>query len=128
MRHLLLFCTLFLSALTVAQPSELSITMKNMGHAYKKAVQAPDSETLIVQLDEVLGYLKESKKAYYKPELKNDSIKGLEEVEALVKQAKTLAQANNLAESKKLLVKVDSLRKQYHKLHEPPSFWQLLFG
>ncbi|MAD89335.1 MAG: hypothetical protein CMK64_06480 [Pseudoalteromonas sp.] len=130
MKYLVL---LFLSASifsfsTSAQTSDLSVTMKNIGHAYKKAVRSTDSEEIISQIDEMISLIEESKKANFKADLKQQSIKGLNEVIEQLELAKAQLSKGQLEESKQALQKIDELRKHYHKLHEPPSIWQVIFG
>jgi len=78
-------------------------------------------------IDEFIKRVKVSKTAkfYKEPE---QSLQGLDKVIAQAELAKKAANENGLAEAKSSLKNIDNLRKKYHELHEPPGFFELLFG
>lgn len=124
-----LFLLFFLSITVFAQEtSELSVTMKNIGLSYKQAVQATNKQELLSSLELLSRYSLEATKETFKPELKTQSLEGLQKVLATIERARELAQNGNMKSAQSELKKIDSLRKEYHKLHEPPSIWQLIFG
>jgi soluble cytochrome b562 len=110
------------------ETSKLSVTMKNVGLGYKTAMNATTDEQLLSALASMSHYLNEAKKATFKKEVKKQSLEGLQKVLAVIEHAKMLVIRGDLQSAKNELKKIDRLRKEYHKLHEPPSFWQLLFG
>ncbi|WP_024611427.1 cytochrome b562 [Pseudoalteromonas sp. TB64] len=128
MKFLFIFITLLFSSLAFSnQPVDLEINMKNTGLAYKKAVQATDLTTFNTAIDEFIKLVKVSKTAkfYKKPE---QSLQGLDKVIAQAELAKKSANEQGLTEAKSSLKNIDNLRKKYHELHEPPGFFELLFG
>ena len=64
-------------------------------------------------------------KFYKKPE---QSLLGLDKVIAQAELAKKAANEQWLSAAKEPLKNIDNLRKKYHELHEPPGFYELLFG
>lgn len=124
-----LFLLFFLSITVFAQEtSELSVTMKNIGLSYKQAVQATNKQELLSSLESLSRYSLEATKETFKPELKTQSLKGLQKVLDTIERARQLAKNGDMKSAQTELKKIDSLRKEYHKLHEPPSIWQLIFG
>ena len=101
--------------------------MKNMGLAYKNSVRATDLATFNTAIDEFIELLETAKTADFKQH-KTASLEGLDKVIYQAKQAKRLASSRGLEAAKAPLKSIDELRKKYHELHEPPSFWELLFG
>ncbi len=114
------------SALSV-DANELETTMKNMGLAYKQTVQATDVEKFNFAIDEFINLVEESQLAKFSKEAEK-SVKGLDKVLGKAKLAKKLANEQGLEAAKVPLRSIDQLRKEYHELHEPPGFWELLFG
>ncbi|MEM0515884.1 cytochrome b562 [Pseudoalteromonas sp. YIC-827] len=112
---------------TAQQSVDLEAVMKKMGHSFKKAVKAEDKGQMLLALDELETLVEQAKQARFnkKPE---QSQQGLDKVLEQISLVRTLAQNNELAQARVALKSIDSLRKEYHELHEPPGFWQLLFG
>jgi soluble cytochrome b562 len=106
-----------------AQDSELATVMKEMALSYKQARDAQTIDELSVYLNEIESALNRSIAIGFKQK-ETESIEGIKRVLALVN---TIQKTQDINLAKKQLVEIDSIRKQYHKLHEP-SIWQLLFG
>ncbi len=101
--------------------------MKNMGLAYKQSVQATQLHEFNLAIDEFITLVEQSKVVGFNKEVQK-SLQGLDKVIAKAKLAKQLANSEGVEAAKKPLKAIDGLRKQYHELHEPPGFWELLFG
>jgi len=130
MKYLVLFVLTFsvFSFQASAQATELSVTMKNIGHLYKKALKSDDPAATNKYIDELILLLDKSKKAKFKQGTEEQSVEGLNKVIENLKLAKKQSADGEYASARKTLLKVDELRKHYHKLHEPPTIWQLIFG
>lgn len=125
-------CAVTLTLITLggvnAQTSiDLEAVMKKMGHSYKLAVKAQSSEQMLAALTEFEGYVQQAQQARFNNEAEK-SLKGLEEVLLQLESARQLAATEQLDAAREQLMKIDDLRKEYHELHEPPGFWELLFG
>ncbi|WP_286260660.1 cytochrome b562 [Pseudoalteromonas sp. FE4] len=118
---------LFYSSVGSATSIDLEANMKNMGLAYKNSVRANDLATFNTAIDEFIELLETAKTADFKQH-KTASLEGLNKVIKQAKQAKQLASTHGLEAAKAPLKSIDELRKKYHELHEPPGFWELLFG
>ncbi|MCF6456661.1 cytochrome b562 [Pseudoalteromonas sp. MMG024] len=107
-----------------AEQSELALVMKEMALSYKQAKTAQTSDELLTHLTDIEKALRKSQQIGFnrESETSNQGIERVLKHVALIKQ-----NVNDLPTAKKQLTKIDKLRKQYHKIHEP-SFWQLLFG
>ena len=125
---LLFFSAIIFSFSLSAKTSELSVTMKNIGHAYKNAVRSSDDKEIIRHIDEMISLIEKSKKAHFKADLKEQSLEGLGKVIIVLQQSKSFVEKGDIIKAKAQLKKVDTLREKYHELHEPPSVWDLLFG
>lgn len=128
MKYCYFVIILLLSTLSNAsEPVDLELNMKNTGLAYKKAVQATELTDFNAAIDEFINLVEVSKTAkfYKKPE---KSVQGLDKVLSQAKLAKKTANEQGLVAAKVPLKSIDNLRKKYHKLHEPPGFFELLFG
>ncbi|KTD98009.1 MULTISPECIES: cytochrome b562 [unclassified Pseudoalteromonas] len=128
MKYCYFVIILLLSTLSNAsEPVDLELNMKNTGLAYKKAVQATQLTDFNAAIDEFINLVEVSKTAkfYQEPE---KSVQGLDKVLSQAKLAKKVANEQGLAAAKVPLKSIDNLRKKYHKLHEPPGFFELLFG
>ena len=125
---LLLLSVSMFSFSSSAQTSDLSVTMKNIGHAYKKAVRSNDDKEIMSQIEEMIFLIQESKKANFKVDLKEQSIEGLDKVITVLQESKRFVEKGEITKAKAKLKEVDVLREKYHELHEPPSVWELLFG
>tara|TARA_R110002049_G_scaffold275036_2_gene453061 strand:+ start:2099 stop:2488 length:390 start_codon:yes stop_codon:yes gene_type:complete len=108
-------------------PVDLEINMKNTGLAYKQAVQATNIDEFNLAINEFISLVEISKTAkfYKEPE---QSLQGLDKVIAQAELAKQAANLQGLSAAKQPLKNIDNLRKKYHELHEPPGFFELLFG
>jgi soluble cytochrome b562 len=124
----LIFIFSLVSFNSYAKQSDLSVTMKNIGHLYKKTLKAGDNEQKVQHISEMIKLLEKSKKAKFKSGTQEESVQGLNKVISLLTLAQKQILAGKIDESESTLLKIDGLRKQYHKLHEPPSFWELIFG
>lgn len=118
---------LFCQSVLADNENSLETTMKNMGLAYKQSVQATQVEEFNTAIDEFISLIEQSKQAKFNKEAQK-SLQGLDKVLTKARSAKQLANSKGLAAAKGPLKAIDGLRKQYHKLHEPPGFWELLFG
>lgn len=128
MKAILCVIVLIVSQSTFAvEQNSLETTMKNMGLAYKQSVQATQLTEFNVAIDELIKLVEKSKLAKFNKEAKK-SVQGLDKVLVKAKLAKQLANNTGLSAAKKPLKEIDELRKEYHELHEPPGFWELLFG
>ncbi|MBA6409797.1 MAG: cytochrome b562 [Pseudoalteromonas distincta] len=128
MKYLVIIFTFVFSSMSFAQQEvDLEVNMKNTGLAYKQAVQATQLSEFNTAIDEFIKLIKVSKtgKFYKKPE---QSLQGLDKVIAQAELAKKAANEQGLSAAKEPLKNIDNLRKKYHELHEPPGFFELLFG
>ncbi|KZN58399.1 cytochrome b562 [Pseudoalteromonas luteoviolacea] len=107
---------------------DLNQIMKKMGHEYKLAVKAQAPSEMSLHIGAFIELVELAKTQRFQEGKANESIKGLEQTIELAKQARSLARSKNLVSAKAKLKKIDDLRIEYHKLHEPPSIWDLLFG
>ncbi|MCC9661333.1 MULTISPECIES: cytochrome b562 [Pseudoalteromonas] len=121
------FLTLFSLSSMADAPLDLEANMKNMGLAYKNSVRATDLDSFNTAIDEFIHLLEKAKKADFKQH-ESESLEGLDKVIQQAKSAKQLAEVQGLEAAKAPLKSIDQLRKKYHELHEPPGFWELLFG
>ena len=124
---LCLVALLFVPSLFANDDLDLEANMKNMGLAFKHTVEATQLQEFNSAIDEFMILVKRSKTATFHKEAEQ-SLQGLDKVIAKAELAKKLANEQGLEAAKGPLKAIDGLRKQYHKLHEPPGFWELLFG
>lgn len=128
MKPVYLFFTLIFSTLVSANESvDLEQNMKNTGLAYKKSIQATDLKDFNNAIDRFIKLVEVSKTAKFHQEPKL-SKEGLDKVIKQAKIAKEAANTKGLAAAKAPLKRIDELRKKYHELHEPPGFFELIFG
>lgn len=127
MKFFIVSLLLFYSSVGSTTSIDLEANMKNMGLAYKNSVRANDLATFNTAIDEFIELLETAKTADFKQH-KTASLEGLNKVINQAKQAKQLASTHGLEAAKAPLKSIDELRKKYHELHEPPGFWELLFG
>lgn len=120
----LLLCS---NAVLANQPLDLEANMKNMGLAYKQSVEATKLDEFNRAIDEFINLVERSKTANFSQH-KAESLQGLDKVINKAQLAKQLANEKSLNAAKGALKSIDGLRKKYHELHEPPGFWELLFG
>jgi len=123
----LIFTFVFNTAAFSEQEVDLEVNMKNTGLAYKNAVQAVGIGGFNTAIDKFITLVETSKKATFHKEAQM-SLQGLDKVIAQAKLAKKLANERGLDAAKPALKNIDDLRKKYHELHEPPGFFDLLFG
>ena len=126
-RLCLLLLGLFSGLTGAAQNVDLEAVMKNIGHQYKLAVKAPDAEQMQSALEQMSELVHEAKIAKFHNEPQK-SLQGLDKVLEQIASAQSFVEQGDTAKAKQALKEIDSLRKQYHELHEPPGFWELLFG
>jgi len=124
---LLLIVLLFSQTVAANDVSDLEKTMKNIGLAYKQSVEATQLEEFNGAIDEFIGLTEQGKQAKFYKEAEK-SVQGLDKVLVQAQLAKKVANEQGLEAAKKPLKAIDKLRKKYHKLHEPPGFFELLFG
>ncbi|MFC3033841.1 cytochrome b562 [Pseudoalteromonas fenneropenaei] len=110
------------------QSSDLNAVMKKIGFAYKQIMQAPDIPSAQQGIDEMRGWLSKSREFNFKPSVANESLQGLEKVARELDAVEAALAQQDLDKAKQVAANIDGLRKEYHKLHEPPGFWELLFG
>ncbi|WP_462172073.1 cytochrome b562 [Pseudoalteromonas xiamenensis] len=110
------------------QTSELNETMKKIGFSYKQIMKAKTTDEALNAISEMELLIEKSKVLGFKPELKDKSFEGLNQVRKQLDELIHMLKAGELDKAKEHALKIDALRKEYHKLHEPPSFWELLFG
>ncbi|WP_404343845.1 cytochrome b562 [Pseudoalteromonas mariniglutinosa] len=128
MKFIFLLSVLLTSGVVfAAQPLDLEATMKEMGLAYKQTVQAGELTEFNSAIDEFITLLKKTQAADFKNH-QAESAQGIKKVIVKAQLAKRLANEQGLDAAVGPLKAIDGLRKQYHELHEPPGFWQLLFG
>ncbi|MBB1405055.1 cytochrome b562 [Pseudoalteromonas nigrifaciens] len=128
MKYFYFVFILLTSSVSIASaPVDLEINMKNTGLAYKQAVQATNIDEFNLAINEFISLVEISKTAkfYKEPE---QSLQGLDKVIAQAELAKQAANLQGLSAAKLPLKNIDNLRKKYHELHEPPGFFELLFG
>ena len=124
---LLLIVLLFSQTVAANDVSDLEKTMKNIGLAYKQSVEATQLAEFNGAIDEFIELIEQSKQAKFYKEAEK-SVQGLDKVLTQAQLAKKAANEQGLEAAKKPLKAIDNLRKKYHKLHEPPGFFELLFG
>ncbi|MGX1110806.1 soluble cytochrome b562 [Pseudoalteromonas sp. MBR-15] len=127
MKNILVFLLILFSTASFSNELDLEANMKNMGLAYKNSVRATDLDSFNTAIDEFIHLLEKAKKADFKQH-ESESLEGLDKVILQAKSAKQLAEVQGLEAAKAPLKSIDQLRKKYHELHEPPGFWELLFG
>ncbi|MDP4486485.1 cytochrome b562 [Pseudoalteromonas piscicida] len=123
-----IFVLLFSMSGGAHESSELNKTMKEMGHIYKQAMKAQSAQEMQAHLTELTILVNESKQFQFKQEVSAESVEGLNKVLETITEASQEVDSGRVEKAREMLLKIDELRKQYHKLHEPPSFWELLFG
>lgn len=122
----LLFFTTF--CVSAAQTSELNETMKKMGLAYKQLVKAQTIDAASNAVADMKVLIEKSRVLGFKKDKEAQSLLGLKKVEQQLSLIDALLSQNELLKAQQAALEIDVLRKEYHKLHEPPGFWELLFG
>ncbi|WP_213609677.1 cytochrome b562 [Pseudoalteromonas sp.] len=124
---LLLIVLLFSQTVAANDVSDLEKTMKSIGLAYKQSVEATQLAEFNSAIDRFIELIAQGKQAKFYKEAEK-SVQGLDKVLAQAQLAKKVANEQGLEAAKQPLKAIDNLRKKYHKLHEPPGFFELLFG
>ncbi|WP_185843467.1 cytochrome b562 [Pseudoalteromonas luteoviolacea] len=123
------FITAFLlSSFAIAKAQDLNQVMKKMGHEYKLAIKSQTYNEMSRHIAAFILLVEQAKEQKFTDDKAQESLKGLNLTLELAKQAAILANEKELDAAKLKLKEVDELRIKYHKLHEPPSVWELLFG
>ena len=128
MRIIFVLLLAFSFCINAQESSKLSVAMKNIGLSYKNVMNAQSNEDLLESLSSLSSLVREVKHEQFKPNLHEQSMEGLDKVLKVISTARKHAELGELDKAKKVLKQIDEYRKEYHKLHEPPSIWQLIFG
>ena len=120
MRIIFVLLLAFSFCINAQESSKLSVAMKNIGLSYKNVMNAQSNEDLLESLSSLSSLVREVKH--------EQSMEGLDKVLKVISTARKHAELGELDKAKKVLKQIDEYRKEYHKLHEPPSIWQLIFG
>jgi soluble cytochrome b562 len=118
----LLFC-----GFAFANDVDMEKTMKQMALNFKQAKEAQSVEQMTLALASFETQLQQAQQGKFQADKAELYQQGLKELAVEVDQAQLLLKQQNLEGAKQQLLKMDELRKQYHK-HRKPSFWQLIFG
>ncbi|GAP73540.1 soluble cytochrome b562 [Pseudoalteromonas sp. SW0106-04] len=110
-----------------SQQVDLEAVMKNMGHSYKQAMEAQQPTIMSNALKDLKELVQEAKRARFSKEAEQ-SQQGLDKVLERIASAEQQLAQGQLEAARETLKDIDTLRKKYHELHEPPGFWELLFG
>ncbi|MCF2856053.1 cytochrome b562 [Pseudoalteromonas sp. SMS1] len=124
----ILIVAFLMSGLVYAETQDLNQIMKKMGHEYKLAIKSQSANEMQHHIDEFISLVELAKHQRFGRDQAKKSIKGLNLTIALAKQAAALSSENTLIAAKEKLKEIEALRVEYHKLHEPPGVWELLFG
>jgi len=122
-----LLSSVLVCASVSASDVDMEKTMKQMALSFKQANEAQSVEQMTAALASFEGQLQQAQQGKFQPEKAELFQQGLKELAVEVDQTQLLLQKNDLAGAQQQLVKMDELRKKYHK-HRKPSFWQLIFG
>ena len=110
-----------------SQQVDLEAVMKNMGHSYKQAMKAQQPTIMSNALKDLKERVQEAKRARFS-KAAEQSQQGLDKVLERIASAEQQLAQGQLEAARETLKDIDMLRKKYHELHEPPGFWELLFG
>ncbi|RVT46205.1 cytochrome b562 family protein [Rheinheimera sediminis] len=110
-----------------ANDVDMEKTMKQMALNFKQAKEAQSVEQMRLALASFETQLQQAQQGKFQADKAELYQQGLKELAIEVDQAQLLLEQQNLDGAKQHLVKIDELRKKYHK-HRKPSFWQLIFG
>jgi soluble cytochrome b562 len=102
-------------------------TMKQMALSFKQANEASSVEQMTTALSSFEQQLVQAQQGTFQADKAELFQQGLKELAVVVDQTQLLLEQNDFAAAQQQLVKMDELRKKYHK-HRKPSFWQLIFG
>lgn len=110
-----------------ANDVDMEKTMKQMALNFKQAKEAQSVEQMTLALASFETQLQQAQQGKFQADKAELYQQGLKELAVEVDQAQLLLDQQNLEGAKQHLLKIDELRKKYHK-HRKPSFWQLIFG
>lgn len=110
-----------------SQQIDLEAVMKNMGHSYKQAMEAQQPTIMSHALKDLKKLVQEAKRARFS-KAPEQSQQGLDKVLERIASAQQQLAQGQFEAARETLKDIDTLRKKYHELHEPPGFWELLFG
>lgn len=122
-----LFSSVLVCASVSASDVDMEKTMKQMALSFKQANEAQSIGQMAAALESFEGQLQMAQQGKFQADKAGLFQQGLKELAAEVDQTQLLLEQKDLAAAKQQLVKMDELRKKYHK-HRSPSFWQLIFG
>lgn len=127
-----LVTSVFLGALLVcssvsAAEVDMEKTMKQMALSFKQAKDAQTVDQMTAALTSFEEQLQQAQQGRFQADKAELFQQGLKELAIEVDQTQLLLEQQNLAGAQQQLIKMDELRKKYHK-HRSPSFWQLIFG
>lgn len=122
-----LLSSLLVCSSVSASDVDMEKTMKQMALSFKQAKEAQSVEQMTAALASFEGQLQQAQQGQFQPEKSELYQQGLKELAIELDQTQLLLEKNDLAGAQRQLVKMDDLRKKYHK-HRSPSFWQLIFG
>ena len=118
---------LLLSPLAGAAEVDMEKTMKQMALSFKQAKEAQTAQQMTGALADFEAQLQQAQQGKFQADKAELFQQGLKELAVELDQTQLLLQQNNFTAAQQQLVKMDELRKKYHK-HRSPSFWQLIFG
>lgn len=110
-----------------ANDVDMEKTMKQMALNFKQAKEAQSVDQMRLALASFETQLQQAQQGKFQADKAELYQQGLKELAIEVDQAQLLLEQQNLDGAKQHLVKIDELRKKYHR-HRKPSFWQLIFG
>jgi len=123
----LIATVLLLSPLAGAAEVDMEKTMKQMALSFKQAKEAQSAQQMTGALADFEAQLQQAQQGKFQTDKAELFQQGLKELAVELDQTQLLLEQNNFAAAQQQLVKMDELRKKYHK-HRNPSFWQLIFG
>lgn len=110
-----------------ASDVDMEKTMKQMALSFKQAKEAQSVEQMTVALAGFETQLQLAQQGKFQPDKTELFQQGLKELAVELDQTQLLLEQKDLVGAQQQLIKMDELRKKYHK-HRSPSFWQLIFG
>lgn len=122
-----LFSSVLACTSVVAQEVDMEKTMKQMALSFKQAKEARSVEQMTIALGNFEQQLLQAQQGKFQADKAELFQQGLKELAAEVDHTQLLLQKNDLDGAQNQLIKMDELRKKYHK-HRTPGFWQLIFG
>ncbi len=119
--------TLLVCSSVSATEVDMEKTMKQMALSFKQAKDAQTVDQMTAALASFEEQLQQAQQATFQADKAELFQQGLKELVIEVDQTQLLLEQQNLTGAQQQLIKMDELRKKYHK-HRSPSFWQLIFG